>query len=58
MFDVAPAWRLFPNLTAWIAFRMGFTLPSNFFFSVLIAALASLRSARCSIRRMPRSSTS
>ncbi len=33
---------LFPNVTAWIAFRMGFTLPSNFFFSVLIAALAFL----------------
>ena len=33
---------LFPNLTAWVAFRMGFTLPSNFFFSVLIAALAFL----------------
>ncbi len=33
---------LFPNVTAWGAVRMGFTLPSNFFFSVLIAALAFL----------------
>jgi hypothetical protein len=33
---------LFPNLTAWVAYRMGFTLPSNFFFSVLIAGLGFL----------------
>jgi hypothetical protein len=33
---------LFPNVTAWVASRMGFSLPSNFFFSVMIAALAFL----------------
>jgi len=33
---------LFPGVTSWLAYRMGFTLPSNFFFSVLIAALGFL----------------
>jgi len=33
---------LFPNQTAWVAHQMGFTLASNFFFSVLIAALVFL----------------
>lgn len=33
---------LFPNLSGWVAVRMGFTLASNFFFAVLIAALAFL----------------
>ena len=33
---------LFPNLTSWLAYRMGFTLPSNFFFAMSIAILALL----------------
>lgn len=33
---------LFPGLTSTLAQRMGFTLPSNFFFAVSIAVLAML----------------
>jgi hypothetical protein len=33
---------LFPGLTGWIATRTGFTLPSNFFFSISIGGLALL----------------
>jgi hypothetical protein len=33
---------LFPNWTSWLAVRLGFGLPSNFFFSVSIGALAVL----------------
>jgi hypothetical protein len=33
---------LFPNLTSVVAQRMGFTLPSNFFFALCIAILAVL----------------
>jgi hypothetical protein len=33
---------LFPNVTNWLAVRMGFSLPSNFFFAVLITALVFL----------------
>ena len=39
---IGAAVALFPRLTSWLAYRMGFTLPSNFFFSVLIAALGFL----------------
>ncbi len=36
---------LFPSLTSFIALRLGFTLPSNFFFAASIGALAVLHVA-------------
>ena len=36
---------VFPNGIGWIARKMGFELPANFFFSMLIAALAFLHLA-------------
>jgi hypothetical protein len=36
---------VFPNLTIWVARRMGFALPSNFLFAMGIGALAVLNVA-------------
>jgi hypothetical protein len=36
------AFALFPESTAWLSHRMGFTLPSNFLFAVTLGSLALL----------------
>lgn len=48
---------LFPDLTGWVALRMGFSLPANFFFAILIGALAFLHlSALVHLSRVQRRS--